>query len=106
MFAGKEIRILLRGQAKESFIELKKRNDKEAQSILNSFERVKNILKQNPQYGNPIAKELIPEQLKKTRNKKSLSYRIIKLLENALHFRRQSNQNFSIHFNNHRSSNI
>ena len=65
MFTGKEVRILLKGQAKESFLELKKRDDKEARSILNSFERIKNILKQNPQYGNPVAKELIPEQLKK-----------------------------------------
>ena len=65
MFLGKEVRILLKGQAKESYLELKKRNDKEAQSILNSFERIKNILKQNPQYGDPIAKELIPESLKK-----------------------------------------
>jgi len=65
MFLGKEIKILLRGQAKESYLELKKRNDKEAQSILNSFERIKNVLKQNPQYGNPIIKELIPESLKK-----------------------------------------
>ncbi len=65
MFAGRDIRILLRGQAKESFLELKKRNDKEAQSILNSIERTKEILRQNPQYGNPISKELIPESLKK-----------------------------------------
>jgi len=65
MFIGKEVRILLKGQAKESFIELKKRDDKEAKSILNSFERIKNILKENPQYGNPISKELIPESLKK-----------------------------------------
>lgn len=65
MFAGRDVRILLRGQAKESFLELKKRNDKEAQSILNSIERTKDILKQNPQYGNPISKELIPESLKR-----------------------------------------
>lgn len=65
MITQKEIRIFLKGQAKESFIELKKRSDKEAKSILNSFERIKDVLKQNPQYGNPISKELIPEQLKK-----------------------------------------
>ena len=64
MFAGKEVKILLKGQAKESYEELKKRNDKESQSILNSIERVKEILKTNPQYGDPIAKELIPEPLK------------------------------------------
>ena len=34
MFCGKEVRIVLKGQAKESFLELKKRDDKEAQSLL------------------------------------------------------------------------
>ena len=33
MFAGKEVRVLLKGQAKESFIALKKRDDNESQSI-------------------------------------------------------------------------
>ena len=65
MFAGKEVRILLKWQGKEAYLELKKRTDKEALSILNSFERVKNILKDNPQYGDPIKKELIPEELKR-----------------------------------------
>ncbi|MDO8740170.1 MAG: hypothetical protein Q7J54_01200 [Candidatus Woesearchaeota archaeon] len=65
MFAGKEVRILLKWQGKEAYLALKKRTDKEALSILNSFERVKNILKDNPQYGDPINKELIPEELKR-----------------------------------------
>jgi hypothetical protein len=65
MFCGKEVRIVLKGQAKESFIELKKRDDKEAQSLIRSIERIIGILKQNPQYGDPIRKELIPEFFKK-----------------------------------------
>ena len=65
MFLGKEVRVFLREQAKESFIELKKRNDKESQSLVNSIERVIGILKQNPQFGEPIRKELIPENMKK-----------------------------------------
>jgi len=65
VFAGKEVRILLKWQAKDAYLELKKRTDKEATSILNSFERIKNILKDNPQYGDPIAKDLIPEELRK-----------------------------------------
>ena len=64
MYFGKEVKILLKGQAKESYFELKKRNDKEAKSIFNSIERIKGILKDNPQYGNPIAKTLIPMSLK------------------------------------------
>ncbi|MBT4805241.1 hypothetical protein HON71_03650 [Candidatus Woesearchaeota archaeon] len=64
MFLGKEVRVLLKGQAKESFLELKKRTDKEAQSLINSIQRVKNILKDNPQFGDPIAKRLIPGKFK------------------------------------------
>ena len=60
MFAGKEVKVLLRGQAKESFLELKKREDKESQTLLNSIKRIIDILKENPQYGDPIAKRLIP----------------------------------------------
>ncbi len=66
MWAGKEVRVFLKGQARESFLELKKRNDKEALGLVRSIERVIGILKDNPQYGDPIKKELIPDSLKKT----------------------------------------
>lgn len=62
MFFGKEVRILLKDKAKESYLELKKRTDGEAKSILNSIERMKDILKDNPQYGDPIPKRLIPKE--------------------------------------------
>ncbi|PIN87092.1 hypothetical protein COV19_01185 [Candidatus Woesearchaeota archaeon CG10_big_fil_rev_8_21_14_0_10_44_13] len=62
MFFGKEVRILLKDKAKESYLELKKRKDGEAKSILNSIERIKTILKDNPQYGDPIPKRLIPKE--------------------------------------------
>jgi len=65
MYFGKEVRILLKDQAKESYDELMKRSDKEAKSILNSVERIKEILKQNPQYGEPISKKLIPIPFRK-----------------------------------------
>jgi|SRR3989344_6991074 len=61
MFNGKEVRIFLKGQAKDNYLELKRRDDKESQSILNSIERLKGILKDNPQFGDPIAKKLIPK---------------------------------------------
>jgi hypothetical protein len=61
---GKEVRIFLKGQAKEAYLELKKRQDKESKSIIRSFERIKCILKDNPQYGNPVAKDKIPKELK------------------------------------------
>ena len=65
MFLGKEVRIFLKGDAKEAYLKLKKRKDKEAQIILNSFERIKNILKENPQFGDPIPKRLISRELLK-----------------------------------------
>ncbi len=61
MYYGKEVRVFLKDGAKESYLELKKRKDKEAESILNSVERIISILKDNPQYGQPISKRLIPK---------------------------------------------
>ena len=54
MLFGKDIRIFLKGDAKKAYLKLKKRKDKESQSILNSFERIKKILKENPQFGNSV----------------------------------------------------
>ena len=65
MYFGKEVRIILKDQAKDEYIELKKRNDSEAKSILNSIDRIKIILKDNPQYGDPIPKRLTPKSLLK-----------------------------------------
>lgn len=64
MFVGKEVRVFMKGQAKESFIELKKRNDQQSIALLNSIKRIISILKENPQFGDPIRKELIPKSLK------------------------------------------
>jgi F0F1-type ATP synthase delta subunit len=44
---------------------LKKRDGKESKSILESFERIKDVLKENPQFGDLIAKDLIPKEFKK-----------------------------------------
>ncbi len=65
MFCGKEVRIFMRGQSQKAFLKLKQRKDKESQSIINSFERIKKILKENPQFGEPISKDKIPKELKK-----------------------------------------
>ena len=46
------------------FLELKRREDKEARTLVKSIERIIEILKSNPQYGDPIKKELIPKELK------------------------------------------
>lgn len=62
---NKEIRVFLKGQGRKAYLKLKKKNDKESKSIVNSFERIKDILKDNPQFGDPIPKKLIPKKLKK-----------------------------------------
>ena len=63
VFKNKKVRIFLKGQAKDTYLKLKLRNDKSSKIILNSFDRIKKILKQNPQYGQPINKKLIPEKI-------------------------------------------
>lgn len=40
IFAEKDMRILLKGQAKESYLKLKKRDDKDSESLLNSIQRI------------------------------------------------------------------
>ena len=60
---GKEVKVFMKGQAKDSYLSLKSRTDKEAQTLLNSINRVTEILKNNPQYGDPIPKRLIPSSL-------------------------------------------
>ncbi len=61
----KIVRIFLKGQAKKTYLELKTKKDKQSKIILKSLDRLKEILKQNPQYGQPIAKRLIPQKLLK-----------------------------------------
>ena len=63
MIFGKEVRVFVKGQAKNSYLLLKSRTDKEAQSLFNSINRVTEILKHNPQHGDPIPKRLIPKSL-------------------------------------------
>lgn len=63
MIFGKEVKVFMKGQAKESYLSLKSRTDKEAQTLLKSINRIKEILKTNPQYGDPISKRLIPDSL-------------------------------------------
>ena len=63
MYLGKDVRVFLRGQAKEDYATLQERHDKEAKSILKSINRTIVLLKENPQHGDPIPKRLIPEYM-------------------------------------------
>ncbi len=60
---GKEVCVFLKGQAKEAFLELKKRTDKQSISLVRAIERKIEILKENPQFGDPVKKELIPAKM-------------------------------------------
>jgi len=60
---GKEVHVFLKGQAKEAFIELKKRKDKQSKILVKAIERKIEILKENPQFGDPIKNEIIPEKM-------------------------------------------
>lgn len=65
MYFGKNVRVFLKGDAKKAYLKLKSSNLSEEKSVLESFERIKEILKENPQYGDPVSKNLIPLSLKR-----------------------------------------
>lgn len=65
MFFGKEVRVFLKDDARESYLKLRMRSDGQSKSILRSIERIKGILKENPQVGEPISKDMIPKKFMK-----------------------------------------
>lgn len=65
MFLGKVVRVQLKGQAKDFYLELQKDNDKDSQILFRSISRIIELLKQNPQFGDPIRKQLIPKEFVK-----------------------------------------
>ncbi len=60
----KAVKIILSPEAEEAYKYLleKSKTSKIERSILNSFEHKKNLIKINPQYGEPISKALIPPE--------------------------------------------
>ena len=65
MYFGKEVRIFLKDQAKERYVQLQLDHQKECRIILRAIERIKDLLKNNPQCGNPLSKRLIPKRFLK-----------------------------------------
>jgi hypothetical protein len=65
MFFGKDVRVLLKRDANKSFKLLNKKNDKVSISLVNSIKRNIEILKNNPQFGEPMGKKRIPKKFKK-----------------------------------------
>jgi len=60
----KEIKIILSNDAKEVYQYLNKKaeNSKIEKSILNAIKQKALLIKQNPQYGDPVSKKLIPKE--------------------------------------------
>jgi len=63
----KEVRIILSPEAEEVYKKLnaEAETNKQSRMILKSINQKKELIKQNFHYGNPIAKNLIPEEYKK-----------------------------------------
>ena len=63
----KQVRVILSPEAEESYKKLNELSVKSKieRSILNSIEKKKELIKANPHYGEPIAKDKIPEEYKR-----------------------------------------
>lgn len=62
----KEVKIILSPEAKEVFEYLNREavNSKNERTLLKSIKQKIEFIKENPQYGNPLSKKLIPEEYK------------------------------------------
>ena len=62
----KEVKIVLSPEAKEVFEYLNREavNSKNERTLLKSIKQKIEFIKENPQYGNPLSKKLIPEEYK------------------------------------------
>ena len=63
----KSISVILSPEAEEAYNQLNKLavNSKIERSILNAIDKKKELIKANPHYGEPIAKDRIPEEYKR-----------------------------------------
>ena len=68
MIPQREVKVRLLGEAILQYNELKSKGDKQSKILLNSIEKIKERLKLNPQYGDPIRKNMIPKEYKKYGN--------------------------------------
>lgn len=62
----KEVKIVLSPEAKEVFEYLNREavNSKNERTLLKSIKQKIEFIKENPQYGNPLSKKLIPDEYK------------------------------------------
>jgi len=64
------IRVFLIGEAKKVYLDLKNKKDKESRILINSINRVIDLLKIDPFKGQPLNKKLIPKKFQKKEIKK------------------------------------
>jgi len=71
---GKEVRIILSEEAKEVYRHLNKssENSKTDRSILNAIKDKAELIRENPHYGNPMNKKLIPKEYSQKYDAKTL----------------------------------
>lgn len=60
MINKKQIKVFLKDDAKKIYFLLKTKKDKDSITLVNSIERMINVLASNPQHGNPISKKQFP----------------------------------------------
>ena len=62
----KQIKIILSPEAREvyEYLNQEAENSKIEKSILNAVNQKSQLIKQNPHYGNPVSKKLIPKEYK------------------------------------------
>ncbi|MEK6926016.1 MAG: hypothetical protein AABW50_01940 [Nanoarchaeota archaeon] len=70
----KEVRVILSQEAEEVYKKLnaEAENNKQSRMILKAINHKINLIKANIHYGNPIAKDLIPEEYKQKYSAKNL----------------------------------
>ena len=61
---NKKVEVILSPEAEEvyNYLNQEAPNSKIERSILNAVEKKKDLIKANPHYGNPMAKNLIPQE--------------------------------------------
>ena len=65
MYYNKEVRVRLVGDAKKAHTMLMESHQRDEAPVFEAFNRIKEILKENPMYGDPVPRGLYPKNYKK-----------------------------------------
>jgi len=64
MFNGKQVHIFLKSSARKTYEQFVRRGDQQSRILLTIYEKIKEVLKVNPEYGDRISKRLIPKEFR------------------------------------------